>query len=247
MAHKGANDFSCRNTPLLFDIDGQGVPENSTAADDALPPAWAQVLPEGIADAPLTKVGEERRNGIIVYPPQGSIFTALRLTSPENVRVVILGQDPYHGPGEAMGLAFAVPESCPKMPPSLRNILKELKSDLGIDGSTDLRNWAAQGVLMLNTTLSVREHQPMSHSSIGWQPVTDAIISAVSAMPSPTAFILWGRPAQMKRPLIDETRHAVFASPHPSPLSASRGFFGSRPFSRVNEWLKSRGRAPIEW
>ncbi|MBQ4480424.1 MAG: uracil-DNA glycosylase [Victivallales bacterium] len=217
--------------------------------DDIVPSAWVKCLPPDIAEAPLAAVAEERTKGVVIYPPPGQIFRALELVAPEEVRAVILGQDPYHEPGQAMGLAFAVPSECKKLPPSLKNILKEYAADLGrpLPAQPDLTKWARQGVLLLNTILSVREHAAFSHRDIGWEAVTDAILSSVSALPRRVVFVLWGAPAQAKRGLIDETRHAVIASPHPSPLSAYRGFFGSRPFTAVNRLLEEAGRTPIDW
>jgi uracil-DNA glycosylase len=215
---------------------------------DALPPDWASCLPHGLADIPLAKVAAERARGITVYPPAGQVFRALYLVPPSAVRAVILGQDPYHEPGQAMGLAFAVPNGC-KLPPSLKNILKEYAEDWKQPppAQPDLTKWARQGVLLLNTLLSVREHAAFSHRDFGWETVTDAILKAVSLQPHRVVFILWGAPAQAKRPLIDETRHAVLAAPHPSPLSAYRGFFGSKPFTTANRLLAEAGRPPIDW
>ena len=217
--------------------------------DDEIPARWAKFLAPGIAEAPLAAVAAERSKGVAVYPPAGQIFRALELVAPEEIRAVILGQDPYHEPGQAMGLAFAVPGECKRLPPSLKNILKEYAEDLGrtLPEQPDLTRWARQGVLLLNTILSVREHAAFSHRDIGWEAVTDAILQAVSALPRRVVFVLWGAPAQAKRSLIDEARHAVVASPHPSPLSAYRGFFGSRPFSTVNRLLEEAGRPPIDW
>jgi uracil-DNA glycosylase len=180
-------------------------------------------------------------------PGPGRVFRALDLTPPEAVRVVILGQDPYHEPGRATGLAFAYP---PGVPPrhALANILRELREDLGIaraDG--DLTGWARQGVLLLNTVLSVVEGPGMagSHARLGWQALTGEVIARVAERP--TAFLLWGRPAQAVAGALDAARHLVIRAPHPSPLSAARGFHGHRPFSRVNAWLEARGERPIDW
>ena len=185
----------------------------------------------------------------IVYPARPHVFNALSLTPPAHVRVVILGQDPYHGAGQAHGLAFSVQPGV-KPPPSLGNIFKELKADVGLaaaPGAGDLSAWARQGVLLLNTVLTVRESEPLSHRGKGWESFTDAILQAVSAGPEPVAFVLWGGQAQKKLPLIDVGRHAVIQSAHPSPLSAHHGFFGSRPFSRINETLRKSGRGEIDW
>lgn len=216
---------------------------------DELPEAWKELLPAGIADPALAAVARERAEGKVVYPPEGELFAALKRTPPQSVRVVLLGQDPYHEAGQAMGLAFAVPQCCAKLPPSLKNILKEYHADTGAEppGHPDLTRWADEGVLLLNTTLSVREHEAFSHAAIGWQEVTDAVIAALSRQSRPVVFLLWGKPAQEKRTLIDEGVHGVLTAPHPSPLSAYRGFFGSKPFSKANEWLKNHGQSSVNW
>ncbi len=171
-----------------------------------------------------------------VYPPRDKLFEALRLTPPEKLRCVILGQDPYHEPGQAMGLAFSVPEGI-KLPPSLRNIYKELQDDLGIERSGgDLSDWAEQGVLLLNATLSVERGKANSHSALGWQKLTDAVISAAASLPQDCVFVLWGGYAGKKAALLPPGS-LVIRSAHPSPLSAYRGFFGSSPFSRIHELL----------
>lgn len=185
----------------------------------------------------------------LAYPPPELRYRALELVAPSDVRVVILGQDPYHGAGEAHGLAFSVPEGT-RMPPSLRNIFREVADDLGVEppGSTDLTRWARQGVLLLNTALTVAADSPGSHANAGWKRVTDAIIAALGQSDLPLAFVLWGKHAQGKRGLIpDNGLHLVIESAHPSPFSAHRGFFGSRPFSRVNRWLLAQGKAEIDW
>ncbi len=214
-----------------------------------IPQEWSALLPQGIAEPALRAVEAERASGVVVYPPAGQLFTALELTPPSAVKAVIIGQDPYHEAGQAMGLAFAVQPECAKLPPSLKNILREYSDDLALPMPThpDLRCWAARGVLMLNTVLSVREHAANSHAKIGWQQVTDAIISAVNRYCAHSVFMLWGAPAQSKLPLIDTQKHCVLCAPHPSPLSAYRGFFGSRPFSQTNQWLISHDRTPIDW
>ncbi len=184
-----------------------------------------------------------------VYPPPAERFAAFALTPPDRVRVILLGQDPYHEPGQAHGLAFSVREST-KLPPSLVNIYKERESDLGIPPSTsgDLRRWAEQGVLLLNTVLTVERGKANSHSRFGWQTFTDAVLRAASALPQPIAAVLWGAQAQKKAPLLQSTApRLVLAGPHPSPLSAYRGFFGSRPFSQINAFLTAHGEAPIAW
>ena len=182
-----------------------------------------------------------------VFPPMGAIYTALHETPYEAVRVVILGQDPYHGAGQAHGLAFSVQPGV-RVPPSLRNIFIELHSDLGCPAPTDgyLLGWAQQGVLLLNTTLTVADGRPKSHAGHGWEQLTDAIIRALAERQTPMVFILWGSHAQSKIPLIGHQHH-IIKSPHPSPLSAHRGFFGSRPFSRANAYLEADGMKPIAW
>ncbi len=182
-----------------------------------------------------------------MYPPAGQLFRALELTPADAVRVVLLGQDPYPSPGQAHGLCFSVPEGVPP-PPSLRNILKELHEDIGVDAAgTDLSGWARQGVLLLNVVLTVRAGEPGSHRGRGWERFTDAVIRAVSDDAGPTVFLLWGADARAKRPLIDEDPHTILTAPHPSPLSAWRGFFGSAPFSRANAALARAGRGQIDW
>ncbi len=183
-----------------------------------------------------------------VYPPGKYIFSALDHTPPEDVKVVILGQDPYHGPGQANGLCFSVKEGI-QFPPSLRNIFAEIKSDLGkeIPASGDLTRWADQGVLLLNATLTVRAHSPGSHQKRGWELFTDSIVDAINEKLSGVVFMLWGSYAAKKGALIDSTKHCVLKSPHPSPLSAHRGFFGCRHFSKANEYLQSIGKKEISW
>jgi len=183
-----------------------------------------------------------------VYPSHKDILKALEVTPFENVRVVILGQDPYHGPGQAHGLSFSVPNGI-KAPPSLVNIFKELSGDLNVSHptSTDLTPWATQGVLLLNTTLTVLSGSPLSHANLGWETLTDEILKYLNEEKDSIVFILWGAHAQKKTVFIDQNKHLIIKSPHPSPLSAHRGFFGSKPFSRTNEYLISRGFQPINW
>ncbi|MBS1847558.1 MAG: uracil-DNA glycosylase [Actinobacteria bacterium] len=183
-----------------------------------------------------------------VYPPDDQVYAALHRTPHADVKVVILGQDPYHGPGQAHGLCFSVPDGVPP-PPSLRNILAELESDLGITPprSGDLSRWADQGVLLLNTTLTVRAGNAASHQRHGWESFTDRVIDVVNDKPERVVFILWGASARAKKTHIDTTRHTVLESVHPSPLSASNGFFGSKPFSRANAALTAAGREPVDW
>ena len=183
-----------------------------------------------------------------VYPPGKLIFNAFNQCPFDQVKVVILGQDPYHGPGQAHGLCFSVNEGI-AFPPSLRNIFKELKNDTGkeIPASGDLSAWARQGVLLLNSTLTVRAHQAGSHQKKGWEEFTDAAIQVASAQKEHLVFLLWGNYAISKSKFIDREKHLVLTSVHPSPLSASRGFFGNHHFSRTNEFLSEKGLAPIEW
>ena len=189
--------------------------------------------------------GERKRHE--VYPPEPDTYAALRMTPLPAVRAVILGQDPYHGPGQAHGLAFSVRHGVP-VPPSLRNIFAELRDDLGVPVPRhgNLAHWAAQGVLLLNATLTVRAGAAASHHGHGWETFTDAVIRLVSARPEPVAFVLWGAAARRKRPLV-AAHHLVVESAHPSPLSASNGFLGSRPFSRIDAFLASHGRGTIAW
>ncbi|MEB3196177.1 MAG: uracil-DNA glycosylase [Candidatus Sericytochromatia bacterium] len=190
----------------------------------------------------------ERAAGRTFYPPGRLIFNALDRTPFEAVRVVLLGQDPYHGPGQAEGMCFSVPRGV-AIPPSLQNIFKELQADLGLanPGHGHLGAWAAQGVLLLNATLTVRAHQAASHHGQGWETFTDAIIRELNVRREGLVFVLWGRHAQQKGRLVDATRHLVLKAAHPSPLSATNGFFGCRHFSAINRWLVARGQAPIDW
>jgi len=218
------------------------------SALDAIPEAWRELLDDQAARlAELQDFVTAERAAHTVFPPAGRVFAALAATTPDRVRVVIVGQDPYHDDGQAHGLAFSVPAGVP-LPPSLRNIFKEMQSDLGgAPASGDLSHWAEQGVLLLNSVLTVRAHAAGSHRGHGWEEFTDAVLRAVNRVSPPCVFILWGADAQKKRALVDETRHRVIAGPHPSPLSAYRGFFGSRPFSRTNELLHELGVPPIDW
>jgi len=183
-----------------------------------------------------------------IYPSWNNIFLALNLCSLHKVKVVIIGQDPYHNPNQATGLAFSVPSNS-KIPPSLNNIFKEIKSDLGINPNQngDLARWARQGVLLLNTTLTVRENQPASHQNQGWEILTDSIIKLISEKKSHIVFILWGKQAQTKKNLITSKRHLILESNHPSPLSAYRGFFGNKHFSHTNTYLIQHKVKPIDW
>ena len=214
---------------------------------------WREVLAEPLAGADFARLMarvEEARASATVYPPAARQFRAFALTPPESVRVVILGQDPYHGPGQANGLAFSVSPGV-ALPPSLKNIYRELASDLGCapppDG--DLSGWAAQGVLLLNTVLTVEAGKANSHQRLGWQAFTDAVVASLATLPQPIAFVLWGAQAQKKAAVAAASPYPrlIHQSPHPSPLSAHRGFFGSRPFSTVNSFLTAHGQKPIDF
>ena len=190
----------------------------------------------------------EKLQGKTIYPPGSLIFNAFNTTALQNVKVVILGQDPYHGKGQAHGLCFSVQNGIPP-PPSLLNIFKELQDDIGITipDHGNLTKWAEQGVFLLNASLTVRAGEPMSHSKIGWSTFTDAVIKTISSKKKNIVFLLWGKFAQEKRVLIDESKHCILRSVHPSPLSAYGGFFGCKHFSKTNEYLVSKGIDPIDW
>ena len=183
-----------------------------------------------------------------IYPPADDIFNAFHLTPLKDVKVVILGQDPYHGDGQAHGLCFSVKPDV-EIPPSLVNIYQELHDDLGcrIPSHGNLTKWAKQGVLLLNTVLTVRAHQANSHRGIGWEEFTDAAIQVLNTQDRPIVFSLWGRPAQRKKRMLNNPKHLILEAPHPSPLSAYRGFFGSKPFSQTNQFLEANGLTPIDW
>jgi uracil-DNA glycosylase len=199
-----------------------------------------------------TFVAEERKNFGRIYPPKGLVFRALQLTPFEKVKVVIVGQDPYHGPGQAHGLCFSVPRGVPP-PPSLQNIFKELHDDLKmtIPSHGSLEKWAKEGVLLLNATLTVREGEPLSHHKKGWEEFTDSIIRALALRQAPVIFLLWGRNAIDKcrnvKELSEQHQHCILTASHPSPLSAYNGFFGCHHFSKANELLKKQGISPIDW
>lgn len=219
--------------------------------DVTLPADWQAALAVETAKpyfAELAAFVDGERAAYTVFPAQADVFNALTWTPLESVKVFILGQDPYHDDGQAHGLAFSVLPGI-KPPPSLRNIFKEIKEDVGVTAPAmngNLQPWAKQGVLLLNTVLTVRAHEAASHKNKGWETFTDAVIRAVSNKPDPVVFVLWGAHAQKKRPLIGE-QHVVIASAHPSPLSARAGFFGSKPFSQINAALESAGKSPINW
>lgn len=185
----------------------------------------------------------------VIYPPSEDIFNALHLTPLDKVKVLVLGQDPYHEPGQAHGLSFSVLPEKADTPPSLVNIYKELSDDLGcyVPNNGYLKKWADQGVLLLNTVLTVRAHQANSHKGKGWEQFTDAIIKAVNEQDRPIVYMLWGKPAQMKKSMLNNPKHLILEAPHPSPLSAYRGFFGCKHFSKCNEFLVNNGLSPIDW
>ena len=214
-------------------------------------PSWREAL-QSEFDQPyfaalVQQLHAEKAAGRTIFPPGGQIFRAFDLCPLDATKVVILGQDPYHGYGQAMGLCFSVPQGVPA-PPSLKNIFREIETDLGVQmsGSPDLTPWARQGVLLLNAVLTVRAGEPTSHGGIGWQTFTDAVIRTVSARRDGVVFLLWGNYARSKAPLIDSSRHLVLEAAHPSPL-ARGAFFGCRHFSRCNDYLRFRGEAPIDW
>ena len=218
---------------------------------DPLPPGWRRVLASEVEQPYNTEldtfVTEERRQQT-VFPPEGEVFSALKLTPYKKVNVFVLGQDPYHDDNQAHGLAFSVRPGV-RPPPSLQNIFKELKTDVGfrIPNNGYLVPWAKQGVLLLNAVLTVRAHQPNSHKNQGWEKFTDAVLRAVGQKPDPVVFVLWGGYARKKTNVIATGRHVIIESAHPSPLSAHSGFFGSRPFSKINAALRAAGKPEIDW
>jgi uracil-DNA glycosylase len=218
-----------------------------------LPKNWQKLL-KAEFDQPYIKslqafLESEQAQGKKIYPPADQIFTAFNLTPLTEVKVVILGQDPYHGPDQAHGLSFSVPSHITKLPPSLKNIYKELNADLDIPIATtgDLTQWAEQGVLLLNAMLTVEKKNAGSHQKKGWETFTDRIIQLLSEKCEGLVFVLWGAYAQKKAPLIDESKHLVLKGIHPSPLSAHRGFFGSKPFSHINQYLSENHKSEIDW
>ena len=212
---------------------------------------WNEILAEEMQKdyyQELQTFVQKRRAEVRVFPEEKNVFNALELTPFESVKVVILGQDPYHGFGQAHGLSFSVQKEIP-LPPSLKNIYKELQEDIGGELPTegDLSHWAKQGVLLLNTVLTVEEGNANSHKGKGWERLTNRLIESLNELKHPVIFILWGKPAQDKEKLITNLNHVILKAPHPSPLSAYRGFFGSKPFSRVNDILIQQGQTPIRW
>lgn len=213
--------------------------------------SWKEVLKKEFEKDYFVKLANfvrEEYSKRVVFPPAGLIFNCFELCPFNNTKVVILGQDPYHGEGQAHGLCFSVNQGV-DFPPSLINIFKEIKSDLGLEisKSGDLTRWAKQGVLLLNATLTVRKNSAGSHQKQGWEEFTDRVIQTISENKKNVVFILWGAYAQSKKNLIDQSKHLILASPHPSPLSAHRGFFGNKHFSKANQYLKSKGMAEIDW
>ena len=220
--------------------------------DVKIEPSWKQIL-KAEFDNPyfqqiVLHLKTERSQGKTIYPPGSLIFNAFNTTPADKVKVVILGQDPYHGPGQAHGLCFSVQNGVPP-PPSLINIFKELHEDIGIKipNHGNLTHWAQQGVFLLNASLTVRASEPMSHAKIGWAKFTDTVIKRISETREHIVFLLWGKFAQEKRVLIDESKHHILRAAHPSPLSAHNGFFGCRHFSKANSWLVNKGIDPIDW
>ena len=222
--------------------------------DVKIEPSWKEMLKEEFEKNYFLELvaflKTERALGKTIYPPGPLIFHAFNATPFDQVKVVIIGQDPYHGSGQAHGLSFSVPHTQQKIPPSLQNIFKELKTDIGLEiipHRGDLTQWAEQGVLLLNASLTVRDGEPNSHAKLGWSDFTDAVIQKISDNRKGVVFILWGNFAQQKLSLIDQTKHHVLKAAHPSPFSADKGFFGSRHFSKTNEYLVSIGQEPINW
>lgn len=211
---------------------------------------WDEILKQEMKKEYFRKLGtfiKKEYQTKIIFPEYKNIFNALRYTDYDQVKVVILGQDPYHGYNEAHGLSFSVREGV-KMPPSLRNIFKELKDDLNINRTkSDLTDWAKEGVLLLNSIMTVEKDKPLSHKDKGWEIFTDYIIKELGKREDPIVFILWGSYARSKKELIENKKHLILESVHPSPLSANRGFFGSRPFSKANNFLKNNGKEIIKW
>lgn len=240
----------------LFDPD---QPQKSEAEKQAIlarvqmPEDWKLALIDELTSQNMDNLREflkqEYGSGKSIYPKASQMFNAFNLTPLSNVKVVILGQDPYHGPGQAMGLSFSVPKMIP-MPPSLRNIVKEMADDIGTvpPKHGDLTHWAQQGVLLLNASLTVEEGMAGSHQGKGWEQFTDAVIDVVNKQTSNTVFVLWGSKAKLKGKFIDTEKHLILSAVHPSPLAANRGgFFGSKPFSKANEYLVQHGKKAIDW
>jgi uracil-DNA glycosylase len=220
--------------------------------DVKIEPGWKELLKDEFSKPYFQQIAvhlkTEKSQGKTIYPPGSLIFNAFNTTPPGNVKVVIIGQDPYHGPHQAHGLCFSVQNGIPP-PPSLLNMFKELQQDVGmnIPNHGNLTGWAEQGVFLLNASLTVRAGEPMSHAKIGWSVFTDTVIKKISEKKKHVVFMLWGKFAQEKRLLIDETKHLILRAAHPSPLSAHAGFFGCQHFSKANEYLMSKGIDPVNW
>ena len=243
----------------LFDQAVAPKPSKTAAQKQAildkvrLPADWKNALADALTSDNMDGLREFLKQAYqsddSIYPPAPLIFNAFNLTPLSEVKVVILGQDPYHRPGQAMGLSFSVPKIIPK-PPSLNNLLKEMADDIGTHYSAhgDLTSWAQQGVLLLNSSLTVREGEPNSHQNAGWEPFTDAVIDIINQQTEHVVFILWGSKAKMKGKYINTDKHLILTAVHPSPLAANRGgFFGSKPFSKANDYLLQHGKTPIDW
>ncbi len=218
-----------------------------------LPKGWLNLLESEFSKKYMSDIKtflfSEYSNNKIIYPSKSLIFNAFNLCDFDEVKVIILGQDPYHGPDQAHGLSFSVRKNIP-FPPSLKNIIKELENDIGVkfqQNDGDLSKWAKQGVFLLNTTLTVEKNKPLSHYKIGWEFFTDKVIELLSEKKQNLVFILWGKNAQAKNQIIDNSKHLIISSSHPSPLSAHRGFFGSKPFSQTNKYLMSNNIKEINW
>ncbi len=248
----------CPRTLPLFGSEFS-EPEENRPVEEQLPrvnprihPSWKRLLADEFEKPYFRRIKafllKEKAEGKTIYPPGPLIFNAFNLTPFEKVKVVILGQDPYHGEGQAHGLCFSVPDGIP-IPPSLQNIFRELQNDLGIPPppSGNLEKWARQGVFLLNAILTVRAHEPGSHRGIGWERFTDRVIALISEKKRHVVFMLWGKFAQEKVRLIDRSKHLVLTAAHPSPYSANQGFFGCRHFSRANAYLTMHGLTPIDW
>ncbi|MGP4714513.1 uracil-DNA glycosylase [uncultured Psychrobacter sp.] len=242
------------DSPSSKSLSSKSAAEKKEILDKVrLPEDWKVALEDELTSDNMDELREflkqAYQSGDSIYPPAPLMFNAFNLTPLSKVKVVILGQDPYHRPGQAMGLSFSVPKTIPK-PPSLNNVLKEMADDIGLSPSKhgDLTYWAQQGVLLLNSSLTVREGEPNSHQNEGWEPFTDAVIDAVNEHTEHTVFILWGSKAQKKGKYINTDKHLILTAVHPSPLAANRGgFFGSKPFSKTNEYLVQHGQTPIDW
>jgi len=246
--------FSGFILPFLLDsFSLTSITMNQPLQIQSLEPSWQKILANELCLPYIFKLAEfikqERESGTPIYPPKELVFNSFRKTPFELVKVVIMGQDPYHGPSQAHGLSFSVPHGIP-IPPSLLNIYKELNADLGIPIRSHgcLESWAEQGVLLLNATLTVRQGQPASHQGMGWETFTDAVIAKLVERKDPVIFVLWGKSAQEKcRYVPSNSQHVFLTAPHPSPFSAHQGFFGCRHFSKINQLLKEQGKLPIDW